>query len=186
MLAACGTTNRLIKANVFEDYWFDSNRKIPDHTSAMMELARKLDESVQKEDSSTIKENHQILLKAIEDGHYDSLFQNEKEKPSILSKNAVKKPLGPSIELINSVPAMPLTYALPGYPPIAKLAHVQGEVEFSLEIDSVGKISKVTFDDGHPMLKKVVEDAVRTWQYPSGLKTAHAVIGFNLNCASSQ
>jgi TonB family protein len=42
---------------------------------------------------------------------------------------------------------------IPKYPPIAKTAHASGEVEVTFLIDETGRVTKVTWVRGHPLLQ---------------------------------
>ena len=53
----------------------------------------------------------------------------------------------------------------PSYPPIARLAHVQGTVELRAIISKAGTIENLVVFRGHPMLVKSAIEAVRQWRY---------------------
>lgn len=54
---------------------------------------------------------------------------------------------------------------LPDYPPTAKMARVQGTVEFAVEVGADGRVKKVTPLSGHPMLVEAARAAVSGWEY---------------------
>jgi TonB family protein len=58
------------------------------------------------------------------------------------------------------------------YPPIAKAAHVQGEVVVSFSIDSEGRTVSVQTLSGQPMLGGVVENQIRQWHFRTPLPVA--------------
>ena len=73
---------------------------------------------------------------------------------------------------------------MPKYSEAAKVAHVEGDVSFHLEVGSGCAPDEITIDDGPKMLRGVVESAVKNWKYcgvPEG-QEIHAVIAFRLNC----
>jgi periplasmic protein TonB len=53
----------------------------------------------------------------------------------------------------------------PSYPPIARLARVQGTVELRAIISTTGTIENLIAVSGHPMLVKSAIEAVRQWRY---------------------
>jgi protein TonB len=53
----------------------------------------------------------------------------------------------------------------PAYPPIARLARVQGTVELRAIISKAGTIENLIVVNGHPMLVKSAIEAVRQWRY---------------------
>jgi TonB family protein len=60
----------------------------------------------------------------------------------------------------------PIKTVQPEYPSLAKSRGVQGDVVLQLQIDSNGKVTKVTPVSGNSLLREAAEDAVRQWQYP--------------------
>lgn len=54
---------------------------------------------------------------------------------------------------------------LPQYPPIARLAKVQGEVKVEFVLNSSGEPVSVTAVSGHPLLKGAAEENVTTWRF---------------------
>ena len=53
----------------------------------------------------------------------------------------------------------------PSYPPIARLARVQGTVELRAIISKAGTIENLVVVSGHPMLVKSAIEAVQQWRY---------------------
>ncbi|MGH9403321.1 MAG: energy transducer TonB [Terriglobia bacterium] len=54
---------------------------------------------------------------------------------------------------------------LPVYPPLAKMARVQGEVRLSAVISKDGTIQDLKVISGHPLLVQAALSAVRQWRY---------------------
>jgi TonB family protein len=64
------------------------------------------------------------------------------------------------------LPEPRLTFAgLPEYPPIARLAHVQGEVRVAFVLSPKGEPVSVTAISGQPLLKAAAEQNVKTWPF---------------------
>ncbi len=53
----------------------------------------------------------------------------------------------------------------PEYPPLAKMARIEGDVALEVTIDEDGKVTNLEVEDGHPLLVKAALDAVRQWKY---------------------
>src|SRR5438105_3360540 len=51
------------------------------------------------------------------------------------------------------------------YPPIARLAKIQGEVKVEFVLNSSGEPISVTAISGHPLLKGAAEENVKTWRF---------------------
>jgi protein TonB len=54
---------------------------------------------------------------------------------------------------------------LPIYPPLARMARIQGQVELQAVINKQGVIENLTVLSGHPMLVPAAKEAVRQWRY---------------------
>jgi len=53
----------------------------------------------------------------------------------------------------------------PVYPPIARAAHVAGDVAIQLQIDTSGHVISTKVLSGPPMLRQASIDAVKTWEF---------------------
>jgi len=61
-----------------------------------------------------------------------------------------------------------ISAGLPRYPPIARVAKIQGEVKVDFTLNSNGEIISATAVSGHPMLKGAAEENVKTWRFEAG------------------
>ena len=66
-------------------------------------------------------------------------------------------------------------HQIPTYPPIARAAHVSGDVILRLSIDVNGHVSQATFVSGPPMLQGAALEAVKQWVYQPTLLNGEAV-----------
>ncbi len=73
--------------------------------------------------------------------------------------------------------ATPLTY-----PPIARLAQVQGDVRLDLEVDRAGSIISVSKIDGPDPLAVTAANEIKEWKYTSSAESSHCnlVIHYSL------
>ncbi len=82
--------------------------------------------------------------------------------------------------------------ALPKYPPLAKLARIDGDVELELQVDEqTGLITGVVATRGHPLLTRAAIDAARGWQFqlvqhPDAVKKCDVVLRFEMKCNQSR
>ena len=64
---------------------------------------------------------------------------------------------------------------IPTYPPIAKTAHIQGDVVLHAIIDKDGSVTELQFISGPPILIRSAMDAVRQWRYAPTLLNGEPV-----------
>jgi protein TonB len=56
--------------------------------------------------------------------------------------------------------------AEPVYPPIARVARVEGEVRIQVIVSEEGKVIAAAIIDGHPLLRDAALQAARQWEFP--------------------
>ncbi len=117
-------------------------------------------------------------------GKYDGLFQRTTAKASEVYRAAQSRPPAPSVRLVSSSPVQPEVLVLPKYPPLARMARIEGPVTFTAEIDPSGSTAGFTLLKGHPMLSGAVKEAVSGWKFPkeTAPQLIEARIDFGLNC----
>lgn len=54
---------------------------------------------------------------------------------------------------------------MPTYPPIARLARVQGEVKVEFVLNQSGEPQSITVLSGHPLLRAAAEEFVKSWKF---------------------
>ncbi|HXE74450.1 MAG TPA: aminopeptidase P N-terminal domain-containing protein [Candidatus Xenobia bacterium] len=52
-----------------------------------------------------------------------------------------------------------------GYPPLARLARIQGKVQVDVEIDPSGRVRRATARGGHPLLQKYAREGLERWVF---------------------
>jgi outer membrane biosynthesis protein TonB len=139
---------------------------------------------VSEEDQSSPRDADSPVLENLSSGKYDELFEGAPDKPSGLYHSAQIHAPTPSIRLLSSTPVEPRVFAEPKYPPIAKLAHIEGSVSFNVLVDSAGSVMNLSFESGSPLLQSAVKNASDGWKFPEDFATReiHAVIEFSLPC----
>jgi TonB family protein len=55
---------------------------------------------------------------------------------------------------------------MPFYPPLARQAHIEGDIRLRVTTDGLG-IASVVVESGQPMLARAAQDNVRTWKFAS-------------------
>jgi len=84
------------------------------------------------------------------------------------------------------VPFQPEKFVRPEYPPIARLARIEGAVVVTFQVDANGGLTDTQFESGHPMLRATVKNAVSEWKFPKEAadQQIKATIDFKTNCPS--
>lgn len=198
MQVQCGGQPRIIRADVFDRDMFDPSSNTPHHTSWTMQLLGRIDHAVgpgvmdrpafsvseergpQPQDSEALRE--------ISSGKYDLLFKSAPDRPSDLYHAAQIAPPVPTIRLVSSTPIQPEVFIQPAYPPIAKLARIDGTVNFTLDVSADGTATNFTVQSGHPMLRGATEKAVGGWKFPKDAagQTVHLAVEFATNCPAKK
>lgn len=80
------------------------------------------------------------------------------------------------IRVSNSVQSAYVIHRVPPvYPPLARMAHVEGTVQLRVIIAADGTVKKVTVISGDPLLVQSAIQAVRQWRYQPALLNGHPV-----------
>jgi len=179
MEVQCGPQDRVIRSLVLDKDWFDSAPGTPQNTSRTMRLLSRLDDALgsnvmdRPAFSSFLTASEQTApapidsetLSDISSGKYDALFQGAPEKPSDIYLAARRAIPTPDIKVEIESPARPEIRPAPIYPPLARLAHIEGKVVLRFRIDSDGNVANLTTVSGHPMLRGSAENAVKSWKF---------------------
>jgi len=196
MQVQCASQTRTIHSDILDKDMFDTAANTPEHTSWTMRLLARLDQAagpgVMERPVFAVPEGteppansaYSEVWEEVSSGKYDALFEGAPDKPSDLYR-ASQQPLSvPTVRLLSSSPLQPELLVQPEYPPIAKLAHIEGSVTFRVGIDPDGSTKDFAIDSGHPMLREVVRKAVSGWKFPTGIdkQQVQATIEFKLNC----
>jgi hypothetical protein len=196
MRVPCGKNSRLIRSEILDRDMFDPAPRTPEHTSWTMQLLQRLDQSLEpgvadkpmfsmpEEEQSNQNKLNPSIQQELDSGAYDELFPHAQQKASDLSRDAhVERPI-PTIRLLSIVPAGPLQPVTPEYPPLAKMAHVEGPVSFKVEVTAEGRATTPVFEKGNPLLFEAVNRAVSNWEFAKEVagQEIHATIEFALNC----
>jgi TonB family protein len=195
----CGGQPRLIRSDILDRDMFDPAPQTPDHASWTMHLLGQLDTALgpgvldkpmfamSSKGDGAQTELDPDTAREISAGKYDALFPKAPDKPSAVYRQAQIRPPSPTVQLVSSGPIAPRIFVPPMYPPITLLAHLEGEVLLSLEVDENGVVINVTLESGHPALQRAVSDAAYAWRFPEGNagREIHATVKFALNCQRS-
>ena len=197
MLIQCGERERVIRADVLDRDIFDPKATTPQNTSWTMRLLARLDKALpggvmEQPMFAGLTEPTKATppsgdaARALESGEYDPLFAGAPDRPSDLYRASQISPPVPDVQIRSSEPFQPMKFALPGYPPIARLARIEGAVVVTFEVDSSGKVTDTQFESGHPMLRPTVTNAVSEWIFPKDAAEhrVRVTIEFKTNCHS--
>jgi TonB family protein len=64
---------------------------------------------------------------------------------------------------------------MPFYPPLPRMAHVEGEVQLRVTTDGSG-VASVVVESGQPMLARAAQDNVRTWKFEPHKPTSFSTL----------
>jgi TonB family protein len=197
MHVECGEKERIIRGDVLDRDIFDPKASTPENTSWTMRLLTRLDKvfpsgvldrpmfAVSTEPARATAPNADAA-KALGAGEYDRLFAGTPDRPSDLYRASQIPPPAPDVRLRSSEPFQPEKFVLPGYPPIARLARIEGAVVVTFQVDANGGVTDTQFESGHPMLRPTVTNAVSEWKFPKEAADHRikATIDFKTNCPS--
>jgi hypothetical protein len=196
MQVQCGGQTRIIRSDILDRDMFDPRAGTPQHTSWTMEILRQLDAALGPgvmdkpmltlpgdaggaslpPDSPTFQE--------IATGKYDPLFPGITETPSKIYLS-IKEPIAtPTVSFVKSSPSKPIVAPLPQYPPIARLARLEGTITFTVDVQADGRTTNFAVENGSPLFRVAMEDASHGWVFPSQAAGQRVVVTveFALNC----
>jgi hypothetical protein len=193
----CPAGIRVLPSAILDRDIYGGRSTTPQFTSFTMQLLSKLDRALgpgvmekpilpqlAKDSSQDQNYSDGEFERELKDGRYDALFPGTADRVSgIFAASLVPAP-SPEAKLLRSEPFEPDTFPMPVYPPIAKAAHVEGDVSFHLEVGSGCAPEEITIDDGPKLLRDAVENSVKDWKFcqvPEG-QEIQATIAFRLNC----
>jgi len=196
----CGSQTRIIRADILDRDMFDSAPNTPKHTSWTMQLLARLDQatgpgvmdrpifSIPGEAKKDTPTQDPEALQDISVGKYDGLFQGVPDKPSELYRAAQIPPPTPTVRLVSSTAFRPESFVEPVYPPLARLAHVEGTVSFTVDINLDGRATNFTVESGHPMLRGATEEATSKWKFSKDAagQRIQAAVEFATNCPAKK
>ena len=116
-------------------------------------------------------------------GEFDDLFGGAPQRPSEIYRASLQPITEPTVTV--RMDRNPKASDPIAYPALAKAAQVEGVVAIHLKVEKDGHAS-IRFADGHPMLRSVVEQAVREWRFApeDAGHEARGTVEFNLNCTA--
>jgi TonB family protein len=195
MRVRCGSQDRIILSKILDRDIYDSTPNTPRDTSWTLQLMNRMDQALGSSVSdkpvfpltgeSSKVSNPAALLADVSLGKYDSLFTGSKWKPSDLYRASQIAIPSPDIKVVTNL--HPEKAPPPEYPPLARLAHIEGKVILKLKVSEDGGSSNVTIESGHEMLRAAAEKAVRSWKFSRNLanQEVKATIEFIANCPAN-
>ena len=196
MQMSCSGKDRQIRTDILDRDLFASSPGTPKNTSWSMAVLQNLDSvlgpgAMDKptfpiETKSQGEPKRGKLIDQLLAGTFDQLF-GPQVKVSEIAQDAMKgPPLPPTIKIENVSPIEPISADLPNYPPIAKLARVEGLVEATFEVGDDGTVRNMKFTNEPRlgMLQPAVRESILKWKFPPSArgKSEEASISFVLNC----
>jgi hypothetical protein len=197
MQVRCGTRVRSLRMDILDRDIYAENPKTPRQASWTMSVLDQLDHALgpgipnkpifnlNGADPVPAKPPESETIRALRDGQFDSLFGSSVKVSDIYRQALEPRPL-PNVLFGESSPDVPVSFIMPKYTPIARAAHVEGTVTFTLDVTSVGTVTNLSYT-GAPKLKLLwtsTADAVNSWQFrpEAAGNHVHASVVFRLNC----
>jgi len=198
MQVPCGSRTRIINAKVLEQDWFEKTPNTPRNTRWTMDLLDRLDKAtgpgvmekplfqVDAAGGASVAIPDDEISHDLSSGKYDGLFADAPDKASALYLASQQRPADPVVQVVTVEPVAPVTVVQPRYPLIARLAHVEGLVSVSFDVNAAGSPENLSFEGGPGLLYGAATTAVQAWTFPvsSAGQRVHATIQFDANCPS--
>ena len=199
MQVGCGGEVRRIRMDILDRDMFDPYPATPERTSWTMTLLGRLDKllgsAVMDRPAFSLSEisppgrpEPSSLLKDLENGKFDGLFDRGSYRPSELFRQAQIPLAKPTVEVTSISPFQPKLYEAPPYSPLARAAHVEGQVTLTLMVKSDGHVASTSFLSGNPILRSAVAAGIAKWTFPmeAAGQEVHVAIDFKMNCQSGR
>jgi TonB family protein len=197
MHVSCGGKARVIRMDILDRDMFDPNAHTPKQTSWTMAVMGSLDDVLGpgvmakpmfdsgKAGATSTLQLETPILKKLRSGQFDTLFDS-KQPLSELALEAAQPLRLPNVVLEDYSPVAPIEAELPGYPPIARAAHVGGEVSVSFHVTPDGRTENIAFAK-QTLMRSATQAAVEKWKFPESEAghEEHVTIEFKVNCPSS-
>jgi len=202
MEMSCKTKPRTIRMDILDRDLFDSRTATPGNTSWTMKALGSLNNALgpgpwekpifnlEMPTPVSREVREAKIVQALKAGEFDHFFPSNSISPETLSKLAKEAEQLPSVQTIalaEAKPYPPAEMRMPSYPPIARAAHVEGDVSLGFEVTPEGKTEHIVFfGDGRLlMLHDAVKEAITKWTFVANGERYHesATISFRLNCA---
>jgi TonB family protein len=196
MRVSCRGKERAIRMDILNRDMFDPGPNTPKQTSWTMAVMSSLDGVLGPgvmekpmfgpgKPATTSQRAETTIARRLRSGEFDTLFDS-KPLLSDLAAQAARPLVSPNVVLEYYSPAAPTEAELPGYPPIAKAAHVDGKVSVSFHVTPDGRTENISFEK-QTLMQSATQAAVEKWRFPETAEghDEHVTLEFKLNCPSS-
>lgn len=194
MRVQCGKQNRIIRSHVLDRDMFDVAPSTPTYTSWTMQLLGRLDNAFGSNvmdrpvfplpEQGSTPPSSSDALQGLSSGVYDTLFEGAPDKPSDLYRASQRALPSPEINVRTNPSVRPEAGITPSYPPLARLAHVEGKVFLKFKVNQDGSATSLVFESGHAFLRGAAEKVVNSWKFqPDTInQEIEVTIEFKANC----
>jgi TonB family protein len=199
MQVSCGTRVRDLRMDILDRDIYAKDPKTPRQTSWTMSVLDQLDKALgpgvpdkpifnlKETDPVPAKPPESETIRALRDGQFDSLFGSS-VKVSDIYRQALEPRRLPNVVFGGSSPDVPVSFTMPKYPPIARAAHVEGTVTFTLDVASGGRVTNLSYVSGPKLLwNPAATDVINGWEFRPDAIGHHvqASIAYRLNCPTT-
>lgn len=185
MRISCGGKERVIPMQFLEEDLFSDRPHPPKGVSWALELMQRLSDEFKSQPSS--KEEQSGVTQTLAEGGYDNLYARPAHVLSRLYAES-KLPVKSSEVTLVSSSVQPGVTILPGYPPIARAAHVEGDIVLHGIVGEDGHLTNVSRIKGAELLERTSISALQKWlfQATDANKSVDVTLSFALNCSTTQ
>lgn len=107
----------------------------------------------------------------------------EQEESAATDEEPAGQKVSPANTSQNLPELKPVHKVQPVYPPLAKMAKIEGVVKLEITVERNGEVSNVEVKSGHPLLAKAALEAVRQWEYAPQPHEVESTVTVNFTLA---
>ncbi len=185
MRLSCSGKERIIPMQFLEEDLFSDRPNPPKGVSWAMSLMERLANEFKSHPSNSTEQTD--VTHALAEGAYDNLYARP---PHVLSRLYAESqvPVRSSEVTLVSSTVQPGVHVLPGYPPIAQAAHVEGDIELRGVIGEDGRLTSSSRTSGPELFEVSSKAALQKWIFKAedAKKTVDVTLHFALNCSTVQ
>jgi protein TonB len=197
MQIQCGPVSRILKAEILDRDIFASYPNTPQYTAGTYKLLNALDHlfgssALDKpifpvDDPAPSSKVQDAAISDLAAGKFDMLFPAGGQTVSAIYAEAQMPHRPPAVSVAEVAPITASEAKPPAYPPIARVAHLQGTVHLNITIGGDGKDNQVSQIDGQLMLATAAATAAKAWKFDPKFagQTTQGTVEYNLNCSTT-
>ena len=195
LVARCGGSERIFHLPLAETVDMDRLKRRSQEVAALYDLYYRITQAafqnrsfynISREEDRELQEQGSAYVPELESGHFDAGLSKGSMKDILASYLGVRPEPEPIAQLVIPDRESFTQYIVPVYPPLAKQARIQGNVEFEINVDQGnGSVQELHFIGGHRLLQESARVAAMQWRFdPVRLATGsiRVTLKYTLGC----